>query len=453
MNVHEDFWSAQRKEQFLVVGFSELTGLAMARLLERMGVSFKISDLAPLDQLTPRLKELNLRREDIFVGPQESTQLQGITQILLSPGVPRSISLIRDACSRGIPVWNDFDFLYPLYADKSIAAITGTDGKTTTASLLAHQLKPSRSVTLAGNIGVPIASVYDELLRCDAVVLELSSFMLEDIKRFRANVSTVLNIAEDHIDRYSSMAEYTLAKRNIVRFARSGDVFVRNLDDERIASWNLSGIEVHTVSSHHDNADAYLLDGAIDVFGSRLPVASMKIQGAHLIEDVLVATMMATAVGLSATEALALAATFGGVPHRFETIGRFSGVDVIDDSKATTVQAVHRALESLGDRNVVLILGGQDKHLDPAVLVAHERHLRAVVGYGQAGERLVSVFSRVPTHYALAFEDAVELACATAENNDVLLLSPASTSFDQHRDYRQRGQIFRSLVRQHLFAP
>ena len=450
MSLVDEFWKAQRGEQFLLVGFSDLTGLATAKLFSKMGVAFKISDSKPLSELEPQLAALPVRPSDVFSGPQEPAQLEGVTQVVLSPGVPRAIPLIREACARGIPVWSDYDFFYPLYANKRIAAVTGTDGKTTTTTLLGHLLKPHRSVVVAGNIGVPIAAIYDELLRSDVVVLELSSFMLEDVKRFRADVSTVLNIAEDHVDRYRSMDEYVETKRNVLRFARPGDAFVKNLDDGRIASWELGHLEVRTVSRRVCTADARVFPGGLAVLGAKLPLNALKIRGAHLIDDVLTAALMATSLGVPAAQGLALAGTFAGVPHRFEYAGTLSGVDVIDDSKATSVQAVNSALESLKGRTVVLILGGQDKHLDPTALDAHSAHLRSVVGYGEAGRRLLSAFSTVPTHYVADFAGAVKLACGLVRGNDVLLLSPVGTSFDQHRDYRERGETFRALARMHL---
>lgn len=450
MQSAERFWDAQRRERFLVVGLGELTGYSFAMLLARMGVTFKVSDCASLEELKPRLDRLNLRDSEVYAGPQDARQLEGITQILLSPGVPRNIALIRVAEERGIPVWSDYDFLYPIYSHKRIAAVTGTDGKTTTTALLGHLLRPSWSVVVAGNIGVPLAAVYDELLDCDAVVLELSSFMLERVTRFRADVSTVLNLAEDHVERYSTIERYWEAKRNILRCARHTDTFVRCLDDDRISRWDLSNVRLRTVAYRNGDsarADARVLPGALEVLGERLPLHSLAVRGAHLVEDVLVATLMASVVGVPTSAALRRATSFAGVPHRFESVGHIGRVEVIDDSKATSAHAAMRALESLGDRQTVLIIGGQDKHLSAAPLLAHEYHLRAVVGYGQAGERLLSGFTHVPTHYRHSFADAVTVACACTKDDDVLLLSPMCTSFDQHRDYRERGEEFRGLAR------
>jgi UDP-N-acetylmuramoylalanine--D-glutamate ligase len=239
--VVDSFWAALRREQFLVVGVGGITGASAARLLRRMGVPVAVSDAVANDAATALVSELGLRTREVFFGPQLPSQLDGISQVLISPGVPRSLPLLQAAKERGIPIWCDYDLLYPLYADRRIAAITGTDGKTTTTSLVGHLLRPSHSVVVLGNIGTPLCAAYDDLLQSDVVVLELSSFMLEELKQFRANVATVLNIAEDHVDRYPTPIEYAEAKRNIVRHAHPGDVFVKNLDDPCVSSWALPG--------------------------------------------------------------------------------------------------------------------------------------------------------------------------------------------------------------------
>lgn len=445
----DSFWAGLRHERFLLVGVGGLTGSSAARLFHRFRVPFRVSDIANACETRQLVADLGLAEGDVCLGLQQVSQLEGVTHVLLSPGVPRSLPLLIAAKERGIPIWCDYDLLYPLYADKWIGAVTGTDGKTTTTSLLAHLLRPSQRVVLAGNNGTPVCSVYDELLDARAVVLELSSFMLEEPKRFRANVSTVLNVAEDHIDRYATLAEYAEVKRGILRYARPTDVFVRNLDDECINSWRLPPTRMLSVSLRR-RADAYLEGGELCVADSRLDTACLKLKGQHLFADALVALSMAREAGVSMESAFSSLQEFHGVPHRFELIGSCNGVEVIDDSKATTVQAVVQALESLRDRRVVLIMGGRDKMLDPRPILRFASQLRAIVGYGEAGLRLLPLLSGTDLHYLGAFEDAVRLACTITCPRDTLLLSPACTSFDQHSDYRERGMRFRQLTHECL---
>ncbi len=448
-----DFWAALRAERFLVVGASELTGVPAARLFARMGVPFSVSDAAPREVLDARLAGVPVGRGDVHAGPQDPSQLRGVTQILVAPGVPRAIPLLAEARARGVPIWSDYDLLHPLYAHKRVAAVTGTDGKTTTTTLLAHLVAPDARVVVAGNMGRSVAAALSEILASDVVVIELSSFMLEDVKRFRADVSAVLNVAEDHVDRYPSIVEYEATKRAIVRYARRPDVFVRNLDDDRVARIEAGDLEVRTVSLDRADADAHARGGTITIGDARLSADRLTVRGLHHRSDVLVAASMAVAIGVPAPVAVERAASFPGVPHRFQLAFEAGGVAVIDDSKATSVQAVKRALESLADRHVVLIVGGRDKGLDPSPIAAERGHLRAVVGYGEAGARLLAAIAAeggVDARYVADFDDAVEAACALARPGDALLLSPACTSFDQHADYVARGHAFRRVARRCL---
>lgn len=441
-----EFWAQLRTRHLLVVGFSELTGLQGARLLGRMGVPYSVSDLAPPSVVAPRLKDIPTPPQRLFCGPQTVEQLDGVSEILLSPGVPRSIPLLIAARERGIPIWSDFDLLYPLYADKPIAAVSGTDGKTTTTLLLAHLLAPDRRLVVAGNLGTPITARYDALLDCEAVILELSSFMLEDLKQFRATVSTVLNVDEDHIDRYPNLDAYEATKAAIIQHARPSDLFIQNLDDARVSRWGLSGVRRRTFSMNCADADAGCQHGALRVSSAERATTAFLLRGRHHYSNILAAALMAEELGLSAETALDRAATFPGVPHRFQGVGRVATIDLIDDSKATSMQAVRCALQSLEPRPVVLILGGRDKGLDASPLRSQLGHLRAIVGYGEAGQRLLRALDGGQCDYAPAFSDAVALACRLAQPGDAILLSPGCTSFDQHRDYAERGEEFRKVA-------
>jgi UDP-N-acetylmuramoylalanine--D-glutamate ligase len=197
-------WEQYRRDLFLVVGFTERTGRSVAEALEAHGVRYRISDLRCLDELRPVLSGLRVAERDVLCGPQGPEQLEGVRRIVLSPGVPRSIPLIVEAVRRGIEVAGDVDLLCGLVDPRKVVAITGTDGKTTTAALTAEILGAAGEVVLAGNTGVPVFSKYAEILACDWLVLEVSSFMLEGIRNLRPAISTVLNLAEDHVDRYAS---------------------------------------------------------------------------------------------------------------------------------------------------------------------------------------------------------------------------------------------------------
>ena len=444
-----ELWAAVRDHTFLVVGFTERTGLSAARLFEAHDVRYRISDLRPAGELRPLLAGLRIAASDVHAGSQDLGQLAGVTAILLSPGVPRSIPLLREAARRGLPILCDVDFLYPFIRHKPILGITGTDGKTTTTALLTRMLEPSGRVITAGNIGIPILGTYPEILEADWVVLELSSFMLEDPQQLRPTISAILNIAEDHTDRYPSIDEYARAKHNLVRHCSKSDRFIQNLDDPRLRAFAPDNVAVRPVSAAGAPAD-YRFDGQRFVLpGRSFAYAECRLRGRHNVENILVAAAMAHEAGVAPETIAAAARAFPPVHHRFEPLGCRCGVTVINDSKATTVHAVACAVASL-DRPVVLILGGRDKGLDFSVLRPYAARLKSIVCYGEAGDRIHHSLGLAHTESTYRFEDAVARAIAHCVAGDVLLLSPGCTSWDQFPSYELRGELFARLVEQQL---
>lgn len=439
------FWSDKRQGTVLIVGLGERTGLAAAQLLEAQGVRYKVSDCAPRDELARRLGQLQVADSDVYTGRQDARQLEGITEVLLSPGVPRAIELVREATAREIPVRSDIDFLYPLMADKKVVAITGTDGKTTTTSLVGELLRPLGAVEVAGNIGVSVLAKHDELVACDWIVLEVSSFMLEGLSQFRPNFAAILNIAEDHIDRYASLAEYAAAKFEITKHCTPADVLVLNRDDPKLATWSPSHVTVRHVSKSTATADSYFCDGRFHVGGHSFGYADCQLKGLANIDNILTAATIAHEAGVEPEPLAAGVRAFRGLRHRLEHVGCFRGVDVYEDSKASNVHAVAAALDNF-ERNVVLIIGGRDKGLDFSILRRHQPRLRRLVCYGEDGEKLRDALGFDGALYAYRFEDAVRLAARQCRPGDVLLLSPGCTSWDQFDNYEVRGDVFRELV-------
>ncbi|MBI3921019.1 MAG: UDP-N-acetylmuramoyl-L-alanine--D-glutamate ligase [Armatimonadetes bacterium] len=442
-------WDRFREDTFLVVGFTELTGLAVATMFETHAIRYKISDLKPLNELRPLLARLRIAEQDVFCGPQVEQQLQGITKIVLSPGVPRSIVLIAEAVRRQIPVLGDVDFLYDLIGDKKIIAITGTDGKTTTTTLIAQILETGAKVVVAGNIGVPVFSKYDEILRCDFLVLEVSSFMLEDLQGFRPRISAVINIAQDHVDRYGSLEHYAEVKLNIIRHCTSEDIFIQNLDDAVISSFVPPRVQTRTVSRSRHGSDYFFADGVFFFRGQALRYSDCLLRGAHNIENILIAIAVTCEAGVTPHQVARAVTEFRGVPHRFQYLGRCRGVTVYDDSKATTVHAVEGALRSFHG-NVVLIMGGRDKFLDFSPLQTHAHRVKHLVCYGEAGERIRDTIGLTDSDHLPCFQDAVARAVSLCSEGDVLLLSPGCTSWDQFPDYAARGVEFQQFVCQRL---
>lgn len=444
-SIADRFWADARDKTFLIVGFASRTGVPAARLLEAKGVAYRISDQASLEELLPNLEGLAIDHGHVFAGPQTPDQLDGIGCVLLSPGVPRTIPLVREAKRRGIPVLADIDFLYPLFADKRIAAITGTDGKTTTTTLVGELLGTVGRVVVAGNIGVSVLARVDEIAACDWLVLEVSSFMLEELTRFRADVSVILNVAEDHIERYEGMEAYAATKQAIVKHGRPDDVFVQNLDDPWLAAFRPDHVRVTTISARRGDADVRFDQGSFVADGHAYPWASCGLKGLQNIPNVLAALAIARHAGVSPSDVAATLASFRGVRHRMQHLGCLRGVDVYEDSKAANVHAVQAALSNFPS-GVVLILGGRDKGLDFTVLRSEAHRIKRLVCYGESGEQIRECLGLDGALYAYRFEDAVRLAAAQCRAGDVLLLSPGCTSWDQFLNYEVRGDAFQRLI-------
>lgn len=442
----DELWAELRRDTFLIVGFSPLTGFAAAQLLERKGVRFKISDCAPRSTIAPLLARLRVAEEDVYTGSQDPEQLKGITKVLLSPGVPRSIPLIAEAARRGIPVWTDIDFLYPFAAHKRFIGITGTDGKTTTTALTGELLRAAGPVVVAGNIGVPVLAAFDEILQAAWVVLELSSFMLEEVACFRPRIGALLNIGEDHIDRYPSLREYAAAKFDLVKHCGAGDILVKNADDPILAGFSPKNVSIRTFSKADPSADSFYRDGFLHIQGWTFPRSECLLSGQQNTGNILAACTIAREAGVSPEAMAAVLRSFRGLPHRMEHVGCFGGIDVYNDSKATTVHAVDAALRNF-PANVVLIVGGRDKGLDFSGLRVHAPRLRRLVCYGECGEKLLGVLGLDNAIYTYPFEEAVRLGAASCQPGDVLLLSPGCVSWDQYPNYEVRGEVFRRVAR------
>lgn len=461
-------WEPYRSERFLIVGFSELTGRSVARVFDEQGLSYRISDLRSREELAPALAGLRVHEGDIFTGAQTAEQLEGITTVILSPGVPRVIPLIQAATERGIPVLGDVDFLYSLIKDRLIVAITGTDGKTTTTLLTGAILQTGARTVVAGNVGRPIFSRYKEILGCDCLVLEVSSFMLEDIRRLRPNIAAITNVAEDHVDRYESFDDYFAAKRNIIRYCGPDDLFIHNVDDPTLRRFRPDNLRVRKVSQKvravraapalaaslvmpDTLADYFFADGRFHFCGHTLAYDQCQLRGSHNVENILIALAIGCESGIDPKAAAQVVQEFKPVPHRFEFLGRAAGVDIYDDSKATTVHAVSQALDSLSG-DVVLIVGGRTKNLNFSPLRRYEPKVKLLVCYGECGEEIRDALRFVRSDYVFSFAEAVRRAARACAAGDTLLLSPGCTSWDQHADYGERGAEFAELARSVLGA-
>lgn len=427
----------------------------MVRWLAHQGAHLRVAD----SRVNPPGQDevvAIVSREEMHCGPFSDSLFEGIDLIAISPGVPLSDPYVARAVARGIPVVGDIElFAMHLESDKSapaVVAITGSNGKTTVTSMVAHMCKRAgRDAVAAGNISPAVLDVLMSRKSPQIWVLELSSFQLETTYSLKADAATVLNVSEDHLDRYAGMDEYATAKQNVFKGAR---VQLLNRDDARCMKMSLGqphtfGLNVPENEQDYgiscDENTVWLMQGK-----QRLMAASeLKVAGLHNVANALAAYALCRAVGLSEQEALEGLKTFEGLPHRVELVCTLQGVSYYDDSKGTNVGASVAALEGLG-RPCVMIAGGVGKGQDFSPLKpAVEKHARAVVLIGVDADKIEAALTgiTVPVLRAQDMAVAVQLATAQAKPGDAVLLSPACASFDMFKNYAHRAEVFIAEVR------
>ena len=424
----------------LVLGLGD-TGLSVARWVERQGGSARAADsrAAP-----PRARDY---AGELRTGPFAPSLLDGIDLVCVSPGLSLEEPVIRAALSRGLPVLGDVE-LFAWHNVQPVLAITGTNGKTTVTALTGHLLRAAGlDCAVAGNIGPAVLEALMQRAAPPAAwVLELSSYQLETTWALKPAAAAMLNVSEDHLDRYAGIEDYAAAKARVFRGAR---LQVVNRDDARSLAMAAQGVPqvsfgLGAPSSPEDFGvrDGMLCRGATPIVSA----AELKIHGRHNIANALAACALASA--LVPLQALAPGLrSFEGLPHRLQRIAERRGVEWYDDSKGTNVGATVAALEGLG-KPAILILGGEGKGQDFSPLAGVvARHARQVLLIGRDAARIEQALSGLPTERCASLEAAVARAAACARPGDAVLLSPACASFDMFRDYRHRGEAFAAAVR------
>ncbi len=436
----------------LIIGLGRRTGLAAANFLAARGNRVAVSDVKRADELRELIEKLD-PGVMVLAGVQEPRILDaGYDMLVISPGVPSDIPLVAEARRRGIPVIAEIELAYQFLKGR-IIAITGTDGKSTTTCLTGHILAElGLPALVGGNIGIPLISLVDDTTEDSISVVELSSFQLETIDRFRPDAGAILNVSPDHLDRYTGMKEYLEAKMRIAISQTSEDYFIYNRDDERLASApaNVKS-RVLSFSLSDSGADAFFKDGRIHLkeTGCVLDPSRMKIIGIHNVQNAMASILLVASVLkkmgiIPEYQKIASACeSFKGLAHRMEPLGEFKGRLFINDSKATTVGAVEMALRSLPGRGV-LILGGRTKGDDYSRLAAPIRtRVRHLVLIGETTDEFSRIFADLPHSAASSLDEAVETAMGVSEEGDAVILSPACTSFDMFKDFEERGNAFR----------
>jgi len=431
----------------LVIGAAK-SGVAAANWLAAHDVPVRLTD-RDANPLLPY--EVDSRVERAF-GVHSFDVLDGVTQIVLSPGVPMTIPLLQEATARGIEIIGEIELAYRNLKG-TVIAVTGSNGKSTTTALIGEILKVAgRQPIVAGNIGEPLIAAIDEE-RPRTYVLELSSFQLEAVDTFHANVALLLNVTPDHMDRYPDFAAYAAAKYRVFRNQVGGDTAIVNANDRReegrdslVREWRFSATKRVELGVWLDGDDMFMNVGREE---RRIPRASLTLQGQANVENALAAWLAARAVGVSDTDVQNAFGTFRGLPHRMVFVRELDGVRYVNDSKGTNVDATLASLEGFDPRRVILILGGKDKAGEferMRDLVAAK--VRTVLTIGSAAEKITSALDGTTEIVPAGdMQHAIEWSRANAQPGETVLLSPACASFDQYRNFEHRGEHFEELVR------
>jgi UDP-N-acetylmuramoylalanine--D-glutamate ligase len=433
------------------------SGLAVARLLATAGAEVFLTEQ---DAATAGLKEaLDADGIDYEFGGHTRRAIDA-DFFAISPGVPSNINLLQQARRNGLAIYSEIE-VASWFCEAPIVAITGTNGKTTTTSLAGHIFRTAeRAPIVAGNIGFPFSDYVLDTTPDDTVILEVSSFQLDHIDTFRPRVSIILNITPDHLDRYDNdFNRYAQAKFRIFENQHGDDVLIYNHDDDLIreyVAWNAEqeGLTTLGFSQKEElEAGAFIRDETIilrinDQEEVLMQAEEVALRGRHNLYNSLAAAVAARVMEVRSDVVRESLTTFEGVPHRLEEVRTVQGVQFVNDSKATNVNSVWYALESF-NRPIVLIAGGRDKGNDYSAIKPLVREkVRGVVAIGESAAKVLNEIGTLADEQGMAatMEDAIQQARRMAHHGDVVLLSPACSSFDMYDNYEDRGDTFRRLV-------
>jgi len=447
-----------KNKRVLVVGLGR-SGAAAAFFLQEHGSKVTVSDTRSEAQLQHEVAQLLDRGISIEAGRHGERTFRDQDLIVVSPGVPPDQPQLQHARTLGIPVIGEVELAFRFLQGK-VLAITGSNGKTTTTTLVGEILsKAGKKTLVGGNIGTPVISLAGKSSADSLVVLEVSSFQLETIEQFRPWIAAILNITPDHLDRHHTFEAYVAAKARIFENQTSADFGVLNADDAACVALEkkVKG-SLYWFSRKQPVEQGAFLKGEQIIFrqnGKEQPVLSrgdITLKGLHNLENVLAAVTMTMLAGCDPQQVRQAVSEFHAVEHRLELVNAVNGVTFYNDSKATNVDATIKALESFPG-NIHIILGGKDKGSDYTVLVPLLRErVKAAYLIGAAAEKIRSQIQGSTTLVSAGtLERAVHQAFEVAKPGDIVLLAPACASFDQFENYEQRGRIFKELV--HALAP
>lgn len=460
--LNREYINYLEKQNILILGATLRSGVSIANVLydincnNDINIEYALSDSKTEEELKLSIEALKDKNAKLYFGKQDANILKDITLIIISPGVPQSIDIVKEAKKRNIKVIGEIEFAYNLIPDRNYISVTGTDGKTTTVNLIYSIISSYKKARLLGNVGNTFSKEVENIEKDEDIVLELSSFQLETVDNFHSHISVILNIAEDHLDRYKDIEDYFNAKKNITKNQNSNDFLILNYDNsytnryynELIKTKDIS-FNVLTFSTKYREANLYynsedecLYYNAEKIFS----IAKRKLLGMHNIENILASVLACIKDNIPIEYIDKAVNNFQSIEHRLEFVKEIDGVRYINDSKATSMSAVMSALKSF-DKDIILIMGGRNKGIDfkPLKSIIEDR-VKKLILTGEASEDLNKMIDVSNKIIIKDFTEAFDYAKKIAVKGDTVLLSPGCASFDSFKNYEERGKYFKSLV-------
>ena len=436
------------KEHVLVIGAAK-SGVAVAKLLQRHGYDVTITDMNAIREL----EELQTLGIHVFEkGHPEELKRENYAFVVKNPGIKYTVPVVRYFVEHKVKILTEVEIGYRYATKFKYGAVTGTNGKTTITTMLYEMLKYNHKAIVAGNIGWPLSELalaYEDEEK--DVALELSNFQLLGIEHFAPHVSVVCNLAPDHLDYMPSVESYYESKMRIYENCTEDDWFLRNVDDATVMQYAQHiPCKVIDFSLTRQDVDLYRKDGTVYLHELALfEEKNFHVVGDYNLSNAMIASCMAYKLGVSVSDIQKAIAAFSPVEHRLEYIGEKNGVKFYNDSKATNTHAVAAALNSF-DKNIILLAGGHDKGISFEDLKQYDERVKLCVAFGETGPQFQDIFSCVQVVETM--QEALDAAVANSKEQDIVLLSPACSSYDQFPNYEVRGALFKEMVRKWLQA-
>ena len=439
-----------KDKKVLVIGLAR-SGMAAIKVLDKLGAKISLSEVkVPTLQEKKILDDLNVE----ILNQDMSVFEKDFDLVVKNPGVSPTGPIVKRLNERHIPIITEIELAYQVGKPQHYIAITGTNGKTTTTTLVYEILKQAfkDKALVGGNIGTPLCELVLEhnLMENEGyyISLEISNHQLVDIDRFRPEISTIINLTPDHLETMGSLENYYKSKTEVYRNMKDDDIFIFNADDNNIEEYSKKypiNCKIQNFSLESKNTFAHLDDGYIVINNEKvLPLESIKLVGKHNIQNVIISVMACKALNISNEDINIAVSNFNGVEHRIEFVREINGVKYYNDSKGTNTDATITAIKAF-DNNIILLVGGYEKGLSMDEMKKYMNPVKQVIGYGVAGKRIASDLVDNPI-IVTTLDEAVNKAFELAKSGDTVLLSPTTSSYDQYKNYEERGKHFKSLV-------